>query len=258
MNSLFIGHLHIKLDETDSTNAYLFSLAGARQLPEGTLVTASYQKKGRGQRGTSWESKKGQNLIMSFFLKPDFIQPDHQFLLSKAVALGVLDTIREVLKKDVLLQDKVNDLSIKWPNDIFFGRQKLAGILIENAVSGSKISYSVIGIGMNVNQVEFQEHLPNAVSIRNITGKKTNLQNLTERLCSFIEGRYLILKQSGKTRIDQEYLHHLYRLDIPSTFLSDGKKFQGVIKGVSDAGKICVELENGKVCEFEVKEIEIL
>ena len=154
----------IELDETDSTNRFLIQLCNEKEntVEEMTTVKTDYQTSGKGQRGNSWEAEKGQNLLFSFVLYPTFLEARHQFILSQIVSLA----IKEELSR------WSDEISIKWPNDIYWKEKKICGILIENDLSGIYIGRCIVGIGININQEKFVSDAPNPVSLKQITGKK--------------------------------------------------------------------------------------
>lgn len=247
MKTLFIGQYCIKLDKTDSTNSYLSELLVKSSLAEGSIVIAGNQEKGKGQRGTGWESEQGKNITLSVLLKPAFLAPDEQFELSKAVALSVADFIRENIRHA--------EIKIKWPNDIYIDNKKVAGILIENSVSGNSISHSVIGIGININQESFSKELPNPSSLKLAAGKEFDLEECLERLCSCIEKRYLQLR-SDPEEIGCDYLGCLYRFDKWAFYNFKGEKLIARIMGVSKTGKLILERKNKERLECDIKEVE--
>jgi BirA family biotin operon repressor/biotin-[acetyl-CoA-carboxylase] ligase len=150
----------IYLNEVESTNNYANQLILSDAAEEGTVVLAQYQTHGKGQHGNVWESETGKNLLMSIIWYPGFLPASQQFMISKIVSIAITDCVNDI----------IDDCKIKWPNDIYIGNQKLAGILIENSVKGSHLSSSVVGIGLNVNQQVFISAAPNPVSLFQITG----------------------------------------------------------------------------------------
>jgi BirA family biotin operon repressor/biotin-[acetyl-CoA-carboxylase] ligase len=142
-----------EFDEVTSTNSVAEMLVAEGKPLEGSVVTASFQRGGQGMGTNVWESRLGENLLMSIIVYPNFIRPDQQFLLHKISSMAVMDTVRYFTMPEGIL--------IKWPNDIYAGQGKIAGILTKNLISGNTISSSVIGIGLNVNQVQFSDQLPN-------------------------------------------------------------------------------------------------
>ena len=162
----------IVLDETDSTNRYISQLCNNPQkaVAELTTVSAEFQTAGKGQRGNSWEAEKEKNLLFSFVLYPTFLEARCQFILSQIISLSIKEEL-----------DRWSDeITIKWPNDIYVGEDKICGILIESSIKGGRITRCVAGIGLNVNQEEFESWIPNPTSIRNVTGEETDLTQLLD------------------------------------------------------------------------------
>lgn len=235
----------IELDSIDSTNNYTLRMKESLSFKEGLMVTASYQTVGNGQRGKSWESLKGDNLLISIVIEPN-ISIQNQFLLSKCVALALYD----------LLSLYANDVSIKWPNDILVGRQKIAGILIQNILKRNEITHSVIGVGLNVNQTEFKTYSPKATSLKLLLNRTFDISIIQEELLKYLAERIKQLR-SG---VDQqkEYLSVLFLNNKITVFESDGQKFMGIIKGVSQKGKLHIQLEDDSVAEFDDQEVKFL
>ncbi|SDE87326.1 BirA family transcriptional regulator, biotin operon repressor / biotin-[acetyl-CoA-carboxylase] ligase [Pricia antarctica] len=239
----------IKLDATDSTNAYLRKLLLSNVLDDYTVVTARQQKKGRGQMGTIWQSDAGKNLTFSVLRNHLNLLVDDSFVLNLCVSLAVYS---------VLKQHKVPELSIKWPNDILSGRSKLCGILIENSLSGNKINTSIIGIGLNVNQLYF-EKLQNVSSLQLVLGKTFDLDTLLQDIVSQLKKVFLGFEQKGAAHLWDEYADVLFRKGKPSTFEDkDGERFMGFIKGVSKDGKLIIALEDAVLKTFDLKEVRLL
>ncbi|MBK7147555.1 MAG: biotin--[acetyl-CoA-carboxylase] ligase [Bacteroidetes bacterium] len=244
--ALFIGTHHIQLDSTDSTNNYARELLSSQKPTEGTVISATEQRSGRGQMGNGWEAAPGKNLTISLILYPVFLAADKQFFLNMAISLGVKDFCEEVLKEEV---------RIKWPNDIYYGNKKLAGILIENSISGSSLSSSIAGIGININQESFSPALPNPVSFVQITQQHHSLEELQPLLHNYLEKYYLQLRQGHYNFLDKAYTVALYRYQQTSEFIHKGKRFKGEITGVAKDGKLLVE-SGGKEHRFMFKEVE--
>jgi len=252
MNTLFTGRHIIELDEIPSTNTYAIDLLKQGSLTEGSLVRAFHQGGGRGQYGNSWHSEKGKNLTFSLVMHPVFLAADKQFYLSKITSLAVLGMLTEILPASQY------DIQIKWPNDILVNGSKLAGILIENLVSGNgHLQNSVIGLGINVNQVDFEPYKRKAVSLASLLKKEIELNQVLERFCKHFEALYLSLKQRRWEPIDKQYLLNLYRYGQPANYQSKGKKFEGKISDVEENGFLVVESE-GALRRFNFKEIEFL
>lgn len=251
MKTLFIGRNAIHLSKVDSTNSYASELLRQIRPSEGTIIYTFNQENGRGQRGHKWLSEPNKNVAFSLILHPAFLNIKEQFLLTKTVSLAVADLMAEMLKNFDF------QIKIKWPNDIYAEGLKIAGILIENNISENKIQSTVIGIGVNVNQIEF-DHSLKATSLKSLTEVEYDLQQLTERLCEFLEARYLQLKTNKREQIDQDYLRRLYRYGEWKKYSAGNKDLIGKIKGVSAEGKLQVELLTSEVIEFDLKEIRFI
>ena len=235
----------IKLNASDSTNQYLHDLIGQISLEDFAVVTARYQTKGRGQRATIWQSEKDKNLIISILKKEIDLNPQHQFLLNIVVSLAVFKTLQAF---------KIPKLSIKWPNDILSHDKKIGGILIELILKKNTIDKAIIGIGLNINQTTFKD-LPSASSLQNITGIHYDLDELLHKLLDNFK-YYFSIKNTAELWTTYENL--LFRKDKPSTFVSlNGDLFSGIIKGVSQRGKLMVKTENF-IEEFDLKSIKLL
>lgn len=248
MNTLFIGQNTIRLKSVDSTNSYASEILRQNAVPDGTMVSTEEQTMGRGQRGNSWESEPNCNLALSLILYPRFLKTDDQFLITQFTSLAVADLMAE------LLSGSAEQVKIKWPNDIYVGDRKIAGILIENFIRDQQIHASVIGIGINVNQQQFRQ-APNAVSVRMITGQESDLRSVQERLCEWLEPYYLQLKAGQLEKINANYLEKLYRREERHLFYAGENSFQAAICGVSRQGKLQLQLDDGSVKEFDLKEI---
>lgn len=250
MKTLFIGQKAIHLSSVDSTNSYASELLRQIAPSDGTLVYTFEQTNGRGQRGNTWLGEANRNVALSLILHPTFLSIDEQFWLTKIASLATSDVLAETL----LNQGIDADICIKWPNDIYVGDKKIAGILIENNLRDRHIQNTVIGVGINVNQTEFPTSIP-ATSLQIIAGVEIDKQLLLERWCEFLEARYLQLKTNKRQLLDAAYLHRLYRLNIWATFAENRITFEGKIIGVSNTGKLQLEMRNAGIREFDLKEI---
>ena len=177
-----IGQEIIFLEEVDSTNRYMMDLLSRQPVNSGTVVRAGFQTAGRGMDNNAWESAPGMNLTFSFVIYPSYLGADQQFYLNKVISLALADLLAPEMPDPSLLK-------IKWPNDIYAGNRKLAGMLVQNGVKGNRFEFSVIGIGLNVNQESFQSHSPDPVSLKNLSGKEYNLDLLLGKLLASIESR---------------------------------------------------------------------
>lgn len=249
MKTLFVGQNSIHIESVDSTNSYASEMLRQIELSEGSVIYTFEQLNGRGQRGNSWESEPFKNVALSLVLYPKFLSVEQQFLLTKITSLAVADLMAE------MLEDSVNpkEISIKWPNDIYVKTKKIAGILIENTLRESALQSSIVGIGINVNQLNFSTK--HATSLALLANKEFKLMNVLGRLCEFFEARYLQLKANKLETIDGAYLERLYKLNEWSNYSSMETMFEGNVRGVSKIGKLQIELRKGEIKEFDLKEI---
>lgn len=245
MDTLFIGKNKIELASVDSTNNYAKELLTKGRPVEGTIVLAHEQHSGRGQMGNIWKTEPRKNLTISVILYPDFLDADKQFFLNMAISLAVKDFCESVL---------ADEIEIKWPNDIYYHDYKLGGILIENTISGTRISSSVVGIGINVNQQEFDPTLPNPISLFQISNQEYKIETLVDLLCSFIEKYYMQLRQLHFNFLDKGYTVALYRYQQTHEFKKGEQIFRGEINGVAKDGKLIIH-SNGKEMRFAFKEV---
>ena len=250
ISGLFVGQNLIILKEVDSTNNFLKNtLSNSKPLPEGTVIMAESQYAGRGQQQNRWHSDAGKNLTFSLLLKPSFLAISDQFDLTRAISLGVCDALYPLLGEG---------LKIKWPNDIYYNDMKLGGMLIENAIQGSQIKHSIIGIGLNINQDSFPESVPNAASIKQILQRDYDLRQILSDICSHIEAWYLKLKAGQVDVVRKEYLSRLYWLGQNKRFRCATGDFEGVVKDVLNNGLLVVKNSFGTELTFNFKEIEFL
>lgn len=245
-NTLFTGQKLIYVPECHSTNSSLVELLAQADLPEGTVMVTDHQTQGRGQRGNSWESGRGENLTFSLLLKPHFLAIRDQFQLSMTMSLGCAAGLSGFLKEAV---------TVKWPNDLMIGDRKVGGILIENQSMGSRLTSSIVGIGINVNQPKFSH--ANACSLIQFTGKVLELNDIFHSILSMLEARYVQLRSGGAEVIRKDYLKHLYRFKVRQTFESEGNQFVGAISGIDESGMLCVDTGN-ETKKFSMKEIRMV
>ena len=238
----------IHLEETDSTNKYLNELCNKQCVEELTTITADFQTSGRGQRGNSWESEAGQNLMFSFVLYPTFLKARRQFLLSQIISLAIKEE----------LERYVSNISIKWPNDIYWHDKKIAGILIENVLSGSTFSRAIIGMGLNINQKNFYSDAPNPVSLYQITGRTYKIEKILDEFTEAFGKRYTDTFTNSSDRIHKEYIATLYRNDGVYPFYSDGNIFHASIADVELDGHLLLSTESGEKKRFAFKEVSFL
>jgi BirA family transcriptional regulator, biotin operon repressor / biotin---[acetyl-CoA-carboxylase] ligase len=259
-------HSFIELESVDSTNNYAMARAHAGLAIQGDLFFAHEQWAGKGQRGKSWVSNRGENIILSLVLEPVFLPITQQFSLSMAVALAAHDLFAKYAGSQ--------DTTIKWPNDIYWRDRKAGGILIENSFSGDRWVFAIVGIGININQVQFPETAKNPVSLKQITGKSFDAVGLARELGGCLGDRYAQLRgegpeeqlrgeglheqlrakgaeeqlrgeglheqlrAKGPASLPEEYNARLYKLDQSVRFKKDNTVFETIVQGVSATGEL--------------------
>ncbi len=192
-------------------------------------IFAREQYAGRGQRGRTWVAAPGDNITMSVVLEPHFLSLSQQFQLSAALSLAIHDFLQSFT---------LTPFYIKWPNDLYWGDRKAAGILIESILKGDKWAFAVAGIGININQNSFPPGLLHAVSLQQVTGRHFEPEALARQLCECLQARYVQLRQEGFEPILKEYNRVLFRAGQLATLRKDGREFQTTILGVSEAGRL--------------------
>jgi BirA family biotin operon repressor/biotin-[acetyl-CoA-carboxylase] ligase len=249
INTLFIGQHLIELASVDSTNSHALRMSKDQEIVEGTLVWAHEQTCGRGQRGNSWQSESFKNITLSIILRPG-LRVEQQFYMTRVVSLGLLDALKVIRKETGHFECR-----IKWPNDIYAGDKKIAGILIENVLKEDKLGLSIAGIGLNVNQTTF-EGLTQATSLQTLTGQAFDLEHCIGIICENIEARYLSLKANKLGLLRSDYENYLYRLNEWHSYEKDGRPFLAELTGVNDQGKLLLKQENGAIYSYDLKEIK--
>ena len=242
--SLVFSHLQT----IDSTNAYL-----QRMQPEADIrnlvVSTDEQTAGKGMGTNGWESAKGQNLTFSLALDTSFLPAERQFLLSEAVPLGIVKVLDSFLS--------VEKLFIKWPNDIYYDGHKLSGILINSTIKANMMDTSIIGIGLNVNQMKFQDWPTHPISLKQITGKDYELQPLLEQIAESIVAEVERLKKNSPA-IEQDYLSRLFRYRTWADYRVGEKTLRLFMTGIDPFGRLLLVDETNKPYCFDIKEIKFV
>jgi BirA family transcriptional regulator, biotin operon repressor / biotin---[acetyl-CoA-carboxylase] ligase len=228
----------------DSTNNYAMGLVHAGMAQHGICVFAHEQIKGKGQRNKRWISGSGENIILSIIVQPHNPSPKHLFLLSMMVAIGTHKFLSRYAGADT---------SIKWPNDLYWRDRKAGGILIENNIQGSEWKYAVIGIGLNINQTNFEDLPVKAVSLKQITGKSYDVVELAKELILDIQSIFDGISNNPAEIIDT-YHKHLYQLQQTVKLKKGPRIFEAYIKGVTQDGKLITKTYTEEL--FNVGEIE--
>jgi len=238
------------IEKTDSTNNYLKRIGVDRNLPEGYTVYADYQDAGRGQRGNSWESEKYENLLFSTVVYPIHVDAQNQFILSQIISLAV----KEVFDR------YTDNITIKWPNDIYFQQKKISGILIENELTNDKITRSIIGVGINLNQLVFKSAAPNPVSLRQITKKEYNREDfLYEVLERFMYHYKLSQSQDNWEEIRDLYKNSLFRKIGWHTYRdNENNVFEAKICDIENSGILVLKTKEGRKLKFAFKEVQFI
>ena len=238
----------IKLDAIDSTNSYLKKLLNKESLDDLTAVVSKHQTQGRGRNGNVWSNKPSLNLAFSIYKKFSDFEINKKFMLNVISSISVYET---------LIKYNLSDLTIKWPNDIMAADKKISGILIENNIKGNRIKYSVIGIGININQREFK-NFPNATSIFIQTGKLNSVETIAKELQEALEKNFNLFK-INENELIKIYNSLLYRKNENSNFsLDDITKFKGKIIKVGIDGKITISVSNKQLLKYSESEIKLI
>ena len=237
----------IYLDEVESTNESILQYI-SKSKPQSNLCLYSFnQSKGRGQIGRNWYSGIDNNLCSSYSVHFHKLEIKAQFNLNMAVSCAIRETIQDILPNKAV--------KIKWPNDIYVGKEKIAGILIQNQLQSKFISSSIIGVGININESNFPTDIPNPTSIKLLEQEESLMVILlkqTEKL-----DKYLGKMMFSRINLEKEYLKHFYGLNEVRGFKEQSGIFTGIIKGVSSEGKLIIEKEDG-LAHFNFKEIQFL
>jgi BirA family biotin operon repressor/biotin-[acetyl-CoA-carboxylase] ligase len=235
---------NIILKKGGSTNSYALKLKNTAVFKEGLVVTADFQTRGKGQRGKEWESNSGENLLLSAVIESN-ISINNQFDLNIVSSLAVMDCLKSY---DI-------DSQIKWPNDILVNKCKIAGILIQNLISKNRITHTVIGIGLNLNQIEFTKFYPSATSIQKELGATINISDVKDSVLNALQLRLENYRLNSDLK--EEYLSNLFLRDKVATFESNNQKFMGIIRRVTKSGLLQIETENS-LKEFNLQEVKML
>ncbi len=246
---MLIGkYIKYHLTEVDSTNLQASAFLSANVIDKPTVIQADFQRKGKGQGNNSWESEAGMNLLLSLILFPKNVNAFEQFYLSKITAISVRE----------LIAQELGSASIKWPNDILTGNEKIAGILIENALESSNIRSSIIGVGINVNQTRFQSFPIKATSIKIKSGIERSLQVILKKFIKTFDFWYEIFEDRDFSQINQEYLKFLFGFQKVLSFRKHGSIFNATLIDVEENGHLVLLMDNNRKQKFSYKELEFV
>ena len=239
---------YVHLEQIDSTNAYLQRQQSERDI-RNWVVSADEQTAGKGMGSNGWESEVGKNLTFSLAVDMSFLPAERQFLLSEAVPLGIIEVLDKMLPAE--------KLSIKWPNDIYFENRKLAGILINSTIKANMMDVSIIGIGLNVNQMQFQDWPTHPISLKMIMGKDYDLPQLLQQIAEHILLKVEQLR-NNPTAIEQGYLKRLFRYHAWADYEVKGKALRLFMTGIDAFGRLQLVDEQQELHCYEVKQIKFL
>ena len=235
----------IKVNATRSTNDRVKMLIKSKKIESGDFIVAKYQYGGRGQHTNKWYSSYGKNLLCSMLFRPLNLNSNQIFCINQGVSLAVLKTIRKFNNEKCL---------IKWPNDILSVNKKISGILVENSLSLNQVNYSIIGVGINVNQVLFKK-LPNATSLKKISKSNIAIQEVFNELIN--NYKFFFSKISELKYINEEYNKNIFGKD-GCRFIFNGKRQYGKIISVSNSGIVKLNLDTKGIQEYDARNVKIL
>lgn len=242
----------IRIDETGSTNSWLLEHPANDSDCIMRVVSAGFQTNGRGQKGNTWESEREKNLLFSIQCHPQFTDAGNQFCLSEAISMAIVDTLSET-------DDEIaENISVKWPNDIYWKNMKLAGILIENSIQGHCLSESIIGVGLNVNQQTFLSNAPNPISLANIIRRDTDRNSLLELIITRFFGYYSLLAEGRAAELHDKYMSHLFRRRGMYRYRDAGGEFMASIGHVDSNGILTLVDEEGRTRKYEFKQVSCI
>lgn len=233
----------IHLDETDSTNIYINKVEETN-----VLVAAEYQTAGRGQGSNTWESERGKNLLFSIKVSPSWMEAKDYYLLSMAGALALKN----------VLDSFVGDITLKWPNDIYWKDKKISGTLIQTSISGRNIQDCIYGVGININQRIFVSDAPNPVSLWQILGRETDREKILQMIADEFSRHLQMLEEGKADFIHQEYNKHLYRREGFYAYEDKDGMFEAEVIEVLKNGHLVLRDRNGMTRIYELKEVKFI
>lgn len=243
-----------RLQTVHSTNSFLRELNGGDASFDMELATTEFQTAGRGQKGNSWESEQSKNLLFSILLHPVYVQPSKQFCISEAIALAVVKSLKEIVAEESVAKD----FTVKWPNDIYWKNKKIAGILIENELFGSTIRDCIVGVGININQQIFLSDAPNPVSLYNILGVNTNVEEMLDAIIKQFVANVSMIENGQTALLHNEYMDSLFRRKGIYPYRDADSEFMATIKDVREDGRLILVDSDDKERIYEFKEVAIV
>ena len=249
----------IHIPEVDSTNNVIKKISENEELPSGSIVITNLQTAGRGQAGNSWESEAGKNITLSIIFKPAYIPANMAFVISEMISICVKRTL------DIYIPD----VTVKWPNDIYYKDKKIAGILIENTIQQGKISQSIAGIGININQSEFRSNAPNPTSLKLITAHSFDLMDILEDFRMIFAEQSERINKSDDINCDgidtrhfetvhEEYIDSLFRKEGYHKYRDDNGVFEAEIHEIEPSGHLILKRTDGALSRYAFKEVSFV
>lgn len=235
----------IHVTETSSTNDEVKSLEAEGSKTPFLVSWADFQNSGRGQRGNSWESEAGENLLFSILAHPLSLPANRQFVISEVVSLSLCQSLNQLYE----------GFRVKWPNDIYYGQSKVAGVLIENKLEKSLVQQTVAGIGLNVNQTIFRSEAPNPISLQQILGHEVNREALLSQILEHFDSLWGLLESGGEEELKQLYFHNLFRSEGYHRYRSAEGIFEAAIRGIEPDGHLVLAERDGREHRFAFKEV---
>ena len=236
-------------DEINSTNVWLYDKMAENADISDMVAVAAHQTAGRGMDKNRWESEAGKNLLFSIALNVNFLEAENQFKISQAVSVAIVETLSQYIDNQQLF--------IKWPNDIYFGDKKLVGMLIQNTIESRMMGISIIGIGLNVNQLSFSNYLPNPISLKMITAEEYDLENLLNQLITNIKNAVESLRFIQNCEdINSKYISKLYRYQKWAEFVYQNQVKTLIITGFDKYGRLLLHDKEGAEIVCDVKELQ--
>jgi len=239
---------HLHLPETSSTMTRLRCPDLSERREDFVLLTTDFQTAGRGQRGTTWEASRGDNLLFGFLCHPHFLSPQQQFSLSEVLALSVVQA----------LADYCEGFTVKWPNDIYWHDQKICGMLLEHDLAPAHIRTTLTGIGINVNQTRFESDAPNPVSLRQITGVNVSRSALLANILRHFIFYYERLRSGAFAELHRQYMLHLYRREGFFLYRDGAGEFEARITAIAPTGQLTLQRRDGEQRAYNFKEVALI
>lgn len=247
MNTDIVKRIH--LDTVASTNSYARELLDSGTiLPDMSLIDSDEQTAGRGQKGNSWETEKNKNLTFTIVCHPQFVPPARQFIISEAIALSIQQTLAEY----------ADNFTVKWPNDIYWKDKKISGTLIECDLTGRSIGNCIVGSGININQEQFLSDAPNPISLRNITGKEHDKEEILDKVIKRFISFYTDIKEGREADLSELYMCNLYRCKGFYLYQDRDHSFEAEIADIEPSGHLVLRKHDGTKLRYEFKEVKFI